>query len=323
MGWRGAMRSLGAAARAAERDAQRRHKAALKEQMIADAANAVSDWEAYIDDLLSIHTNLADEIDWASLADTPPPVKPVRRTERADKARAKLQAFRPSLLTKVLGGTEKSRQQLESAIATEAAKDERSYKSDCDAYDLALQDWEADTEIARRLNAGDEVAIIEVIEEYQVLNEEARLGRSINFAVSDGQVLATVLVHADDIVPSFRRKQLASGKLSESKMPVGQFNELYQDYVCSVALKVAGDLFRILPQREVYVTCEAELLDTATGHQKPTPILSVQFVQDTFMRLNLRQIDPSDSMQNFNHVMRFTKTKGFSPVEPLIETKPS
>ena len=311
MGWRGTMRSLGAAARAAERDAQRRHKAALKQQMIADAADAVSDWEAYIDDLLSIHTNLADEINWASLADTPPPAKPLRRTDREDKARAELAAFKPSLISKVVGGTEKSRQRLASAIEAAADQDEQSYKNECDAYEIALREWQADTDVARRLNAGDEAAIIEVIEEYQVLNKEARLGRSINFAVLDGQVHATVLVHADDIVPSFRRKQLASGKLSESKMPVGQFNELYQDYVCSVALKVAGDLFRILPQREVYVTCEAELLDTATGYQKPTPILSVQFVQDTFMRLNLRQIDPSDSMQNFNHVMRFTKTKGF------------
>lgn len=103
-------------------------------------------------------------------------------------------------------------------------------------------------------------------------------------------------------------------------MPVGQFNELYQDYVASVALKVAGDMFQILPLQEVYVTCEAEMLNSMTGHKESTPILSVQFVRRTFERLNLKSIDPSDSMSNFNHVMSFSKTKGFSAIRPLFRS---
>ncbi|MCA9808257.1 MAG: hypothetical protein KC476_09915, partial [Cyanobacteria bacterium HKST-UBA06] len=86
---------------------------------------------------------------------------------------------------------------------------------------------------------------------------------------------------------------------------------LYQDYVVSVALKFAGDLLQILPLDEVYVTCHVELLNTQTGHKEVSPILSVHFVRDTFKRLNLSQLDPSDSLQNFNHSMSFKKTKGF------------
>lgn len=102
-------------------------------------------------------------------------------------------------------------------------------------------------------------------------------------------------------------------------MPVGEFNELYQDYVASVALRVAGDLLNVLPLKEVYVTCVAQMLDSQTGHQELTPILSVQFVRETFLRLNLKHIDPSDSIQNFRHEMKFSRTKGFAPVAQLIE----
>ena len=64
MGRRGTMRSIAAAARAAERDAKRRHKQNQKMQMIADSTSAVEDWENYVDNLVSIHTDMADMIDW-------------------------------------------------------------------------------------------------------------------------------------------------------------------------------------------------------------------------------------------------------------------
>lgn len=100
-------------------------------------------------------------------------------------------------------------------------------------------------------------------------------------------------------------------------MPVGERQELYQDYVCSVALKVAGDLFSVLSRDEIFVTCAASMLDSATGHMADTPILSVQFVRPTFNSLKLSAIDPSDSMLNFNHQMEFKRTKGFQRIEPL------
>ncbi len=318
MGWRGTIRSVGAAVRAAERDAQRRRKIALKQQMISEAEDAVNSWEQYIDDLLSIHTNLADEIDWSVLSNEARPREPIKSFEHEAKAQERLKSFKPTLWTKLFGSSAKKLSQLEEAVSLATSKDNEAYQIALAAYDQSLADWQAETELAKRLISNDPQAIIEVIKEYQSLDGHALIGTTINFNIVSSKIHATVLVHSEDIVPSFRRKQLASGKLSQSKMPVGQFNEIYQDYVCSVALKVAGDLFRILPQREVYVTCECEMLDSATGHKRPTAILSVHFVQDTFIKLNLRDIDPSDSMRNFNHEMKFTKTKGFSAVSPLV-----
>lgn len=317
MGWRGTVRSLAAAARAAERDAQRRHKAAMKAQMIDDAADAVDSWDSYIDDLLTVHVNLADEISWQEIADLPKPVAAVPTNTHAQTAKGKLESYRPGPFAFLKGGKDKVISKLEAAMEEAITQDEEAYKAAIVETEAALEDWEAETSLARRLLKGEPEALKEVIEEFQSLNSNGLIGSAINFTMSEGIVHARPQVHTDEIIPSFRRKQLASGRLSETKMPVGQFNELYQDYVASVALKVAGDLFRILPQTTVYVTCESEMLDTTTGHKKPTPVLSVQFVQETFLQLNLESIDPSDSMANFNHRMKFTKTKGFTPVEAL------
>jgi hypothetical protein len=60
----------------------------------------------------------------------------------------------------------------------------------------------------------------------------------------------------------------------------------------------------------VVVTAEDELLDAATGHVGPQPILSVAISRSTLDRLNFERIDPSDSLANFPHNMDFKKTKG-------------
>jgi len=147
---------------------------------------------------------------------------------------------------------------------------------------------------------------------------ESRIGTSISFEIDDNFVHAKPIVHDDKIIPQLRRKQLASGRLSESTMPVGQFNELYQDYVASVALRVAGDLLQMTPLEEVYVTCLATLLDQTTGRMRDTPILSAHIVRETFSQLNLARIDPSDALHNFRHHMKFKRTVGFNQVDPIV-----
>lgn len=318
MGWKGTIRSIAAAARAAERDAQRRHKAALKQQMIDDAEDAVSSWENYVDDLISVHVDLADAISWKEIAASPKPEEPRLANDNELEARKALETYTPGFFDFLAGGSTKRRKQLEDKLAQAPKADQDAFNSRMAKYKKAISEWETDTSLARRLLSGEETAIAEVIKEFQDFEKEALIGSAVIFEIDDGAVHAMPEVHTDEIIPNYRRKQLASGKLSETKMPAGQFNELYQDYVCSVALKVAGDLFQILPFDEVYVTCKTTMLNSKTGHQELTPILSVQFVRNTFMRLNLASIDPSDSMTNFNHVMSFKKTKGFDAVEPII-----
>ncbi|MCG8507740.1 MAG: hypothetical protein MI741_00800 [Rhodospirillales bacterium] len=317
MGWKGTVRSLAAAARAAERDAQRRHKQALKEQMISEAAEAVADWEDYIEKIISLHKNLVDPINWQKTASQPQPQEPTQKSVHSEAAEQALSGFKPSFFHVFQGGSEKKRKRLEEAIERARAIDAAEFEEAKAQYANDLNEWESDTQIAKRLLAGDAKAFVEVIEEFQSLLTENFIGKSISFSVSDGIIHAIAEVGSQEIVPDFRRKQLASGKLSETNMPKAQFNEIYQDYVVSASLKIAGDLFRILPIKELYVTCTALMLNTQTGHQESTPILSVHFVKETVDRLNFARLDPSDSLSNFNHSMNFKKTKSFSPIDPL------
>ncbi|PCH93573.1 MAG: hypothetical protein COB84_09060 [Rhodobacteraceae bacterium] len=311
------MRSMSAAARRMEKDAQRRHKQAIKEQTSANTTADVQSWENYINDLLTVHVDLTDKIDWERFLKKPEPKKPKLLSHHKAKAQTGLSSFKPSIFDFLKGGRTKILKSLDDALSHASELDALDHQKAMKTYTKKLADWKTDRSLAKRLTDGKSSAIQEVITEMQTLSKNDLIGSAVQFSINDNYVHAKPQVHADNIVPSYRRKQLASGKLSETKMPIGQLNELYQDYVASVALKVAGDLFQILPLNEVFVTCESNMLNSATGHKEPTPILSVQFVRETMMQLNLTSIDPSDSMSNFNHIMKFSKTKGFSPVKPL------
>jgi len=319
MGWKGTMRTVAATARRMEKDAQRRHKLAVKEQIAADASDAVANWETYLDELLSVHTNLADRIDWQRMLSKPKPQKPTPTNTHSVTAQNAMLSFKPKMFDFLSGGSSRKKQALEASLRNAPERDRLENERLLKQYEEALADWNNDRSLAQRLSDGEDSAIHEVLLEFQTLSKNDLIGSSVQFAIDEGRVHGRPQVHSEDVVPNFRRKQLASGKLSETRMPVGQFNELYQDYVASVALKVAGDIFQILPLDEVFVTCESEMLNSATGHKEPTPILSVQFVRSTFEQLNLKHIDPSDSMANFNHNMKFSKTKGFASVSPLID----
>jgi len=317
MGWKGTVRSIAAASRAMERDAQRRQKQALKEQISSDAAVAVSDWENHIHELVSIHTSLCDVVDWHAIENHAPPVRPELGQKHQTKSNAALASFKPGMFDFLRGGSENRKQNLISDCATAAQRDQANFDLEMDTYDNAVKDWENDGGMARRLIAGEASAIKEVVEEMQALSDQGLIGSGVSFSISNNFLHARPKTHSNEIVPDFRRKQLASGKLSETKMPIGEFNELYQDHIASVALKVAGDLFNFVPLDEIYVTCLTRMLNSKTGHQEMSPILSVQFVRDTFFRLNLDSVDPSDSISNFKHTMSFKRTKGFVPIEPL------
>lgn len=317
MGWRGTLRSISAAARAAERDAERRRKQRHKTAIVSAAADAVSEWQETIDDLVSIHIDRAIVANWADVASRPAPLKPKRSADNENEARSKLDFFKPRKFDFLFGGSEKRYQKLVVAVDFAKEEDERIFLAAEKKYHSDLEEWKTDTDLARRLLSGEAEAIQIVIQEMQSLSRQSLIGTEIKFLVSENYVHAIARIHNIDIVPHFRRKQLSSGRLSEMSMPIGESNELYQDYVCSSTMRIAGDLLGILPINEIYVTCTPLILDKKSGYQRHTPILSAQIVRDTFDRLILERVDPSDAMTNFKHVMNFKRSRGFEEIEPL------
>ncbi len=80
----------------------------------------------------------------------------------------------------------------------------------------------------------------------------------------------------------------------------------YQDYVCSVAIRVARDVFALLPVQKVVVHATNGNMD----------ILSVCFDKKTFYDLKFNLIDLSETINKFNHNIKFDNN-GFGTIDRI------
>lgn len=325
MGWKGTVRSIGAAVRAAERDAKRRQrelerqqKQYAKMQELEQAAYEVEVFENHIEIIQSVHKECSDPIEWEKIAISKEPQKPENTQTHEKEARLKVKNYSPGIVDKIFKKTESKKKKLEDNIGDAIKKDESEYNAAISDWDEKVRDWKESVSLAKQLLAGNEQAKINAIKELNPFSELSTLGSNISVKTgANGIIEATIHVHGEEIVPSEAKSLLKSGKLSVKKMPIGTFNEIYQDYVCSCSLRVAKEILAIIPDQFVVVTAIDEMLDSKTGHLEKTPILSVYISRKTINSLNMNNIDPSDSMSNFNHNMSFKKTKGFEPVQSI------
>ena len=329
MGWRGTLRSIQAASRAAERDARRRqrelerqHREFARMQELERATHEVAAYENLIDRLQSMHKDGIQPVDWRELVELPPPEKPSRTNDNEKRAQSEFARFRPNLVDKLLGRARRKRATLEENIPVARNHDEAYYQQALNLHRKELESWERQHELATRVVGGDLVAYRDVLQDLKPFKEIGELGSECEFETSDPNAMeVTIRVRGNRVIPKESKNLLKSGKLSVKKVPVSRFHGLYQDYVCSCVMRVARDLLAILPVEMVVVTALDTLLNTASGHLEEQPILSVAIPRRTFETLNLNRIDPSDSMQNFVHRMKFKATKGFTKVERILASE--
>lgn len=154
--------------------------------------------------------------------------------------------------------------------------------------------------------------IVEAIDPFEALVD---FGSEFEIGTDDPKAMEVEFnIKAADVIPTTKVELNAKGEAVEKELTKTAYYEIYQDYVCSVAIRLARDLFAILPLEKVLVNAVDTELDTATGKDADVTYLSVLFDRKTFEGINLDKIDPSDSLANFEYNMKFAKTTGFKPV---------
>lgn len=324
MGWKGTIRSINAAHRKHEREAQRQKRELERQQQQVEkmqelerAAYEVQVYNNHIDILLSVHKECSDLWDWRIIRSSEPPVKPIKLHTNEKLEQVKLDEFRPGFFDKMLKRNESKRDRLIKNVIDARQIDEKEYRKSMQTYEKEYADWVTICEISERILSGNTEAYLDAIKQIEPFNDINKLGSSLDFKVVNSTLVeATLHVNSEEVIPSEIKSLLKSGKLSVKQMPKGKFFELYQDYICSCVLRVARELFALLPIEMAIMNCIGNLLNSQTGFMEEKTILSVAIPRKTLEGLNFEMIDPSDSMSNFIHRMTFKKT-GFNAVESL------
>ncbi len=319
------LRSMAAAARRAERESirrqreyERQQKQFTKLQAIESATLEVEKFENRVALLKSMHQDCSDSWDWKKVNDSHPPIKPNKQNKYEIIANDKLNKYKPSFFDKLFKKVDKKIFGLKENINVAQEKDETIYKNEIMKYENEYSEWAEIKDLSSKILIGDISAYEEAIKQVNPFSEISEIGSSIQFNIINKDLIdITLNVNSSSAIPSEEKAKLKSGKLSVKQMPKAKFYELYQDYICSCVLRVAREIFALLPIEKAIITAVGQLLNSNTGYIESQPILSVLIPKSTLDRLNFGMIDPSDSMRNFKYNMSFKKTNGFDAVEKI------
>lgn len=298
------------------REAAKHYKEQLKQQQIADSHEAYQTYQNYIETLISVHHTSSTPIDWKKIEEEPMPLKPVLQEPLTRKAKAKAASFTPSVFDKVFGYKRKLNR-LETALEDAKRKDKAQFEQKIREYDKQNTDWQIIQDISIGIKQNNPAAFRSALNYFDPFSDISEIGTSVQLSIESDHIEVYLKVNENDIIPDQIYSLTTTGKLSKRNMTKTRFNELYQDHICSAALRVANEIFSFLPLDLVGIHAISNVLNSNTGHLEERPILSVAVSKNTIRSINLLKIDPSDSMDNFVHNMSFTKTKGFKPVEKV------
>lgn len=156
--------------------------------------------------------------------------------------------------------------------------------------------WRYYHSVAGKVLSGDIDTYLQLIYEVNPLDDLLAYGGNYEFGTDNPQKI--------EVEFSINEAALSAAK---SQMGRSAYNDLLQDYVCSVCIRIARDMFALLPVLHVIV--HAVLNDKT--------IVSVDFDRTTLSRVKFGYIDPSETLSKFKHNMCFEPDVGFSSVLTL------
>lgn len=324
MSFKGNMRTAVAFARRMERaekrranEAARQYKAMLKQQEFENGQRIVQEYDEYLELISSTHKETSEPIDWQEVLKEQAPTKPTLTDKHQKSAEKKLANYKPSFFDKLFGLTPKKIKKLEDKIQTAKLDDQKQFENEQKEYDKDFAEWTKYQQMAKGALAQDPETYKNILEYLDPFSDIKEIGSGLSISFNKNHLAVTLNANGTTVIPNFVLTQTKSGKVSKKNMPIGKFNELYQDYICGCVLRVVREIFSFLPVEFAFVNVQSELVNQATGHLEQQTILSVAIPRQTFERLNFETLDPSDSMKNFKHNMKFSKTAGFSIVPNL------
>lgn len=304
-------RSYNSSAYSRNRELRRLEREQAKLEELERNKLIVEIYENKIEMIKSIHKECDNKIDWIKMEKSKPPYYPEKGEKGVNEANAieKLQAYRPSFIDRLFRRQDKKIEGFRYLIEVAKKEDEKEYNS-----------WKELVDIAKKINNGDIQAYLDVIDEFRPLDDLVEFGSGFEFFLEDPDLIEVDFdVNTESVVPKESKSLTKTGKVSTKQMTKTKYFDLQQDYVCSCTLRIARDMFALLPLDYVVVNALEKRLDTSIGKRENEVILSVKIDRETLESLNMNLIDPSDSMENFECNMNFKKTGGLGKVDRIMD----
>ena len=236
----------------------RKQKEAERLEELERNKNEVELFENKIDMIKSIHKECDEIFDWVSISEIGHEYDRNEIGSHEQEAIHKYKTFKPNFIQNVFKKGDSERTKLANKIEEAKKLDKEEYDGVVRSRNIAFKVLEKDVE-----------TFFKVIDELSPLDDLLEFGSGFEFFVEDPEILEVEFdVHSEKVVPKQMKSLTKTGKLTIKDMPKSKFYDIMQDYVCSCAIRIARDMFAILPFEAVVVHAMDEQLNTGTGHRE-------------------------------------------------------
>lgn len=247
-----------------------------------DAADQVAAYEQQLQMIRRVHETCSETIDWKKISEQPAPAS------RSVSFNASNDSF------------------------SEDLHDANNSKFD------DYGDWKKLHDLSGKILAGDIDSYLEVLAEVKPFEDLTEYGSDFEVGTDDPSSMTVEFnVKSEEVVPQGTLALTSTGKLSRKALAKSTRNDIVQDYVCSCVIRIAREMFALLPVDRVLINAKDSILNTATGHNEDVTLVSVIFDRARFMDTDFSRIDPSDLIEAYPSNMAFKKTSGLGAVEEL------
>ena len=247
-----------------------------------DAADQVAAYEQQLQMIRRVHETCSETIDWKKISEQPAPA------QRSVSFNASNDSF------------------------SEDLHDANNSKFD------DYGDWKKLHDLSGKILAGDIDSYLEVLAEVKPFEDLTEYGSDFEVGTDDpSSITVEFNVKSEEVVPQETLALTSTGKLSRKALAKSTRNDIVQDYVCSCVIRIAREMFALLPVDRVLINAKDSILNTATGHNEDVTLVSVIFDRARFMDTDFSRIDPSDLIEAYPSNMAFKKTSGLGAVEEL------
>lgn len=276
----------------------------------ADPHKEVAEFEEALEYITSFHKECDYAYDWESIAKEPPPFNAGEKGPNETSALEKLENFKPNILGRVFKFLDaKQRDELEEEVKKAIEEDKKLYQA-----------WENRKKISQSILDKDIKAYMALLQDIKFCNELAGFVNSFRFKASNTEsMIIECDINSEDIIPTHYKTLTKTGKLSIRKYNKADYYAISKSYVPSLTLRIARNIFGLLPLETATINIQTGVIDTSLGKPMNMTILSVRIDKITLNKLNFDLIDSFDALSNFEHNVRFLKTKGFQSVEKLSD----
>ncbi len=145
--------------------------------------------------------------------------------------------------------------------------------------------WSYYYSVAPDVLNGDIDTYLQLIYEVNPLDDLLDYGTNFEFGTDDPDKIEVEYTVNTDVLTQ-----------AQKTMNRQDYHDLLEDFVCSLSIRIARDMFALLPVNHTVV--HAIMNDQN--------VLSVDFDRGTLSRIKFGYIDPSDTIKKFDYNMKFT-----------------